>query len=85
MPRITVNVIGGTDKENLRAVIFGGKRWGNNGSSWGTSQDVSVGQATIVADYSGKETVEGQIDVQEDDTVLNITADGPAHTACALS
>ena len=85
MPNITAKVTGGTDKENLSAITLGSKRWGQNGAAWGTSQSVPVGNAAITAYYSSQQSSAGSVEVEETDTTLSITANGPDDTTCVLS
>jgi hypothetical protein len=49
MPAITVNLVGGDQKENTSAVTIGAARWGVNGTAFGQSAQVAQGNQTLTA------------------------------------
>ena len=51
MPNIKVD-LRGSDKENVKSVTLGDKRWGENGQPYSTSQAVSAGDKTVTVSFS---------------------------------
>lgn len=85
MPKVTVKIVGGKDKENLTAITVGEKRWGANGAAWGTSQSVPSGNNTpIAAYYSGKRSTATTFNLGDGNVIINITADGPGDTGVRI-
>ncbi|ADZ71301.1 hypothetical protein [Polymorphum gilvum] len=41
----------GNNKENVRYVLLGGKRWGLNGEPYGTGQEVAAGDRDWTVDF----------------------------------
>lgn len=80
--KVTVSIVGGSEKENLSYVTVGDKRWGLNGSKYGTGQQVATGASVAVAAGYTNGTYNGTQNIQNACT-LNVTAGGPNNTGIA--
>ena len=85
MPNVTVNVVGGTDTENLTAISVGGKRWGEDGASWGDSQSIPAGEnISIGSYYTGDRSSSGTFTLEDHNVSIDITADGLGETGIRI-
>ncbi len=73
MTNVTVTLTG-EDKENVQAVVLGGKRWGLNGEPYNKAQAVDAGQQNYLVDFP-KSDSKGQIQVpDQENAVLTVDA-----------
>lgn len=73
MTDVTV-ALTGEDKENIQAVVLGGKRWGLNGEPYDRAQAVDPGQQNWTVDFPDSDS-QGQIEVPDQESaVLTVDA-----------
>ena len=75
MPTTSVNIVGGTDQENVTAVTVGALRWGVNDVPFGKVQVVPEGYQTLTV-YKTTQPLQISITVQVRDpgnNTLNVT------------
>lgn len=77
MAGIRVYIVGGADQENATAVTVGPRRWGQNGSAYGTVQQVPAGfQPLTVFKTTQPPSISITLEVRPDypgDHTLNVT------------
>ncbi|MEK8030594.1 hypothetical protein AACH06_07120 [Ideonella sp. DXS29W] len=83
MPKVTLRLVGGTDKENLTAIVVGNERWGQNGHAWGTAAEMTGDDDPTYTTYYGKGegNPEGFVEIGDQDITFNVTADGSGQTS----
>lgn len=85
MPNVIVNILGGSDQENLTAISVGDKRWGEDGANWGDSQSVPAGANTSIGSYyTGDKSSSGTFILEDNNLTIGITADGLGETGIQL-
>lgn len=75
MANVSVNIVGGTDQENVTAVTVGAQRWGVNGVPFGQVQVVPEGYQLLTV-YKTTDPTQISITVQVRDpgnNTLNVT------------
>ncbi|MGC2970385.1 hypothetical protein [Paraburkholderia aspalathi] len=75
MPQISVNITDGPDKENVVAVTVGNRRWGHNGVTWGTPQNVAVGPQVVTIFKATLPNLTANINVEAHESTINISVD----------
>jgi hypothetical protein len=74
MANISVNIVGGTEQENVVAVTVGAQRWGHNGAPFGQFLAVPPGyQLLTVIKTTQPLQLSMTLEVRDGNNTLNVT------------